>query len=416
MLADMVKPRRKRKNTLMHIEPGSRKSDVSRGRRTGLRWTSPLLLWFATTASIGVAQDATPPTSEDDLRQITTLIDALDSGSYAQRNAAMGRLIDAGEPAIELIQKKISSASETEVQLRALDVLKILADREIAQRDSPAVQALEQLVGSEDPVLSRRAATRLDSVAEQRRDFAVKRLQELGANIDGDSWRQQILVGRAMLTQRVDLDSTIWHGTEEDAQLIAELGDVGEMRFTGPQITDRYLDPVGKLKGLVILYISRTSITDAGIARLKECKELARIVVRYTDITDASIETLAQLNVHSVEIIGTQITVQGVESLRERVPGIKVEYKAGAYLGVGADILGVDEKGCRLNRIEPESAAAKAGLMVDDIIVTYAGKEITDFESLRNLIAINRPGDVVAVEWLRGSKTYKKDVVLGAWP
>ncbi|MEM8680114.1 MAG: PDZ domain-containing protein, partial [Planctomycetota bacterium] len=348
--------------------------------------------------------------------QISAQLDDLASESYARRNAAMTQLIEAGSPAIDLILQKIRNSSEAEVQIRGLDVLKILADREIAERNSPAVNALETLARSDDPVLARRANTRLDGVAQQRRDFAVKRLQELGAKVDGDSWRQKILVGRGMITQRIDLDSNLWHGTEEDAQLIAELGDVGEVRLTGPQITDDYLEPLTKLTGLVYVYLSRTSVTDEGIAKLKACPDLAKVVLRYMDLTDATIGSLAEMNVHSVEIIGTDITLQAVEGLREQVPGIKVEYKAGAYLGVGADILGTNDQGCRLNRIEPDSAAAKAGLMVDDIVVSYDGKEITDFESLRNLIAVNRPGDVVSVEWLRGKKSFKADVTLGAWP
>lgn len=340
----------------------------------------------------------------------------LRSDSYAARMAAMHGLIESGGSAIDLLLEELDRTNDAEFQLRALEVLERLAHREIAVRESPASQALKQLVDSNKPVLASRAGSRLQRVADRRRLYASARLTELGAQINSETWRMRQLAQRPPMTESVVLDSKSWQGTAEDARLLTDLADVGDVRLLGPQINDEYLDSVGKLEGLISLSMKSTSITDAGMAKLAACRDLAILEIRYADISDTSIDVLAQMSLHAVEITGTRITSEGVKTLEERVPGIRIDFKAGAYLGVGADMMAAEgQNGCRLTRVEQDSAAEAAGLMIGDVITAYHGQKVVDFESLRALIAKNRAGDIVTVEWQRRGKPFKAEVELGAW-
>lgn len=63
--------------------------------------------------------------------------------------------------------------------------------------------------------------------------------------------------------------------------------------------------------------------------------------------------------------------------------------------------------------VQPESAAAKAGIQVDDVIVAVDGKPVPNYSAFRHLIEPRYADDVVAVKVLRGDKEVEfKDVRL----
>jgi serine protease Do len=75
-----------------------------------------------------------------------------------------------------------------------------------------------------------------------------------------------------------------------------------------------------------------------------------------------------------------------------------------AKLGVTADEF-YEGKGIRIAEVAEGSAAAKAGLKVGDIIITFKSKAVSDLTELRAEITLCRPGDEVAIEVRRGQKT-----------
>jgi serine protease Do len=78
------------------------------------------------------------------------------------------------------------------------------------------------------------------------------------------------------------------------------------------------------------------------------------------------------------------------------------------YGGRGGDLLGVfvtpDANAAKVTRVIPQSAAARAGLKVDDKILSIQGHAITDQNSLRAVLGRMRPGDTVTIKLLRGGK------------
>ena len=83
------------------------------------------------------------------------------------------------------------------------------------------------------------------------------------------------------------------------------------------------------------------------------------------------------------------------EDMDELEPG------QGAFFGVESDP-DVDE--VRLVGVEPDGAAAKAGLRVGDVVLRFAGKPIHNFQDLSSEVRRHKPGDQVEVEIQRAAK------------
>ena len=95
------------------------------------------------------------------------------------------------------------------------------------------------------------------------------------------------------------------------------------------------------------------------------------------------------------------------------------------YLGVGiqpldegaAEALGLPKnQGELIARIEPNEAAAKAGLREGDVVVRVAGRDVTPDQTLSYLIANQPVGARVPIEVIRGGKRLTFTAVLGERP
>ncbi|MDM8564491.1 Do family serine endopeptidase [Candidatus Halobeggiatoa sp. HSG11] len=65
-----------------------------------------------------------------------------------------------------------------------------------------------------------------------------------------------------------------------------------------------------------------------------------------------------------------------------------------------------DNKGAVISKVEPETAAAKAGLKSGDVIIAINNKTINSATDVKNRIGLLRIGEQVKVTVIRGGKTY----------
>jgi S1-C subfamily serine protease len=70
-------------------------------------------------------------------------------------------------------------------------------------------------------------------------------------------------------------------------------------------------------------------------------------------------------------------------------------------------------RGAIITQVVPDSPAAKAGLLAEDIIVEADGVEIRDFDQFRSLIGLRRVGDRIAIKVLREGKPRTFTVTVG---
>jgi serine protease Do len=83
------------------------------------------------------------------------------------------------------------------------------------------------------------------------------------------------------------------------------------------------------------------------------------------------------------------------------------------YLGVGLE---ETDDGVRISEIIAGSAAARAGLKVDDLIIAVAGKAVSGSKVLREALGRYKPGEVVAVRIKRGDDELDFEPRLGKRP
>ena len=72
-----------------------------------------------------------------------------------------------------------------------------------------------------------------------------------------------------------------------------------------------------------------------------------------------------------------------------------------------------DTNGLLVNKVNKGSAAEKAGVKQDDVIVAINGKKIENSNALRNKVAGTKPGTEVILKIIRNGKEIKIKVVLG---
>ncbi len=96
------------------------------------------------------------------------------------------------------------------------------------------------------------------------------------------------------------------------------------------------------------------------------------------------------------------------------LPGMKQ-----GFLGVeiaDADPAEASVSGARITVIVPEGPAAGAGLLVGDVIVAYAGKDLANAATLREHLAATKPGDEAKLRYVRDGKRRDVTVTLGEMP
>lgn len=99
-------------------------------------------------------------------------------------------------------------------------------------------------------------------------------------------------------------------------------------------------------------------------------------------------------------------------SVSSRLFGNVDNAKSG-FLGVSLEAA---DGGVKIVRIEPKTAAAKAGLKKDDIITALNGQNFTEVEPFINAMAKKKPGDVVKLKVLRDDEEKDVTAVLGKRP
>ncbi len=79
-----------------------------------------------------------------------------------------------------------------------------------------------------------------------------------------------------------------------------------------------------------------------------------------------------------------------------------------------AEALGAEiDRGALITEVVPESAADKAGLQVEDIIIEVNGRRIANNRELINVIGLRSPGETVSIRYIRGGETLVTRAELG---
>jgi len=112
--------------------------------------------------------------------------------------------------------------------------------------------------------------------------------------------------------------------------------------------------------------------------------------------------------------VGSWLATPGLETIPISIGVVSVTprkiEKSIPVLGI---ILADSEKGPRIDRVVPESNAAKAGMQRNDVITHLDGDEVKSRDTLIQSIRKRRPGDKVRLKVLRGKRELTIDAELG---
>jgi hypothetical protein len=363
--------------------------------------SAPAVVTVAPGLASAAAADPSPA-------QVQGWIGQLNSERFLDREVATEKLIAAGG---DVIGPVLTAAAESnlEVTTRVVYILQELALSGDAAVSDAAHAALEKVAEPRLTSAARRARAtllRLDLVRQER---AIQELRRLGAEIAERP--SEFVLGMAQ-GYTVELGAA-WQGQLQDLSRLRWLRDAGEVILQGPHVTDEWLKYVAAMSELRVLTVKRASVSDEGLRHISALKALSVLSLMYVPISDRAVDVLRQLQgVDKFRIYGGQLTAAGVEKLRRDLPNSEIDYRRGALLGVMCQD---GTEGCLVYSVRPRTAAEKAGLQMNDVILEYEGKKVADYKSLTALIAGNVAGDAVTVKVVRDDQTLSLRVILGEW-
>jgi len=311
----------------------------------------PLVLLLALVAPV-----AGQPRDDSAVREV---IDRLDDDDYFRREEASLQAVALGEAAVPALVEAAEGDS-LEVTFRAVAALRELSLSDDRAAADAAGAALEALAASPVTSAARRASLALKVHEQKRSERALDDIRAAGGLVvyeESDELSNYAYLPYVMVKRSWTM---------------------------GDELSDFRL-----LRGMSSVRFHGADIGDEALAHLESLEYLER-----------------------VELYGTRVTPEGAAELQSALPQTVVEWRAGALLGVVAY---AGRQPCMVMKVQEGSGAEAAGIEVGDIITSFDGREITDFDSLTILISTKQGGEEVPIEYLRGVTAFQRTVVLGRW-
>lgn len=368
---------------------------------TSIRWilvfaTTNLMLsfaWAQTDADDGAQLAKSGPES----KTIAYWVEQLGHDLYLRREMASKKLNDAGPAAIDDLVKAIRTG-DLEVVERAMGVITEIAISRPPSDDGGAWDQLNVLATQGAGRRGSSAEAAIDDVREHRAGVARTTLAAAGVFVGMDEFAISAISRPRMIVQ---IDEN-WRGDIESLQWLRWLNGVENVRVKGSAVRRDVLERVTEIPGLKSLAIVDAKVDDATLEPLNEMTRIHSLEFRYVPLTDDQGDQIASLPIRvSLNLMGTGVSPQKVESMRSALPGLQIDHRQGGFLGVTClDSFEV----CAINGVLPDSAAEEAGLIKGDVIVRVGDTEVKRFKDLQNVINQHPPGDEVEVKYRRGDK------------
>jgi Leucine-rich repeat (LRR) protein len=145
------------------------------------------------------------------------------------------------------------------------------------------------------------------------------------------SFAEQANAVRAGASDQIRLDHTPVHDADLD-QLDGLEGNLRRINLSRTDITDAGLARIAAMPKLIQLRLASNQITDAGLQHLNQLKDLRHLHLIDTPITDAGLDHLHSLkSLESLYLDGTRATETGMSRLVEALPGVHLHFDGGHH-------------------------------------------------------------------------------------
>ena len=261
------------------------------------------------------------------------------------------------------------------------------ASRDLVRMGVPAVDALLEAAKSDQPERSQRAVAALedlflkslDNDEDEATDAAFKALDELSLSDD------------AVLRSRVEAalaanESELYKNSLE------------ELLRLGASV--RYLEGVSR-------------IDDFG--KMTPDVDLIFLDKKWTGGTEGLRHVRRVRPNRGLYIIsGSGIPAEAIAKFKAESQ-INVQSRGRSQLGIVNHGFVVVKGGVVVGEIDPTGAAAKAGILPNDVITEFNGGAVTTFDDLVKKIEVTEPGQEIPVKIIRGGEAAELTVTMGSW-
>ncbi|MGB7323601.1 MAG: PDZ domain-containing protein [Rubripirellula sp.] len=364
-----------------------------------------MTLSTAISTSTSTADDKPPAAKKSGEGSIAYWVTQLNSDHYLRRETAAQKLTQAGPKAIpDLVL--VMQSGDLEVVERASNVITEIAVSGSPQDDGGAWDKLNELKSDTVGRVASRAQTAVNEIRKHRSAQARTELTSAGVFVGIDEF---VIQARSQPTLIVQVDEK-WNGDVEALQWLRWLDGIQNARVKGPSIEGEVLAQIIKVPDLKSLAIVDGTVDEAALQPLLEMNPLNDLEFRYVRLTDEQAEKIATMPVRvSMNLMGTGISAEKVESMRASAPGLAIEHRQGGFLGVTCqDSFDV----CEISGVVAKSAAEDAGLIRGDIVLKLDDTVVTRFKDLQDAINQHIPGDTVKVTFQRAEITKVVDLQL----
>ncbi|QDS89674.1 hypothetical protein EC9_38740 [Rosistilla ulvae] len=334
----------------------------------------------ADTSPVAPAEQASATANTD--APMHRWVSQLSSPQYRLRELATTRLLLAGSAAVPALEAGLRDG-DLETTSRILSVLRKMSvafDPQQQTRDL-AWESLERVGAAGASSAATRAQLAMDEVRDDRKERAMEVLTGSGIFIGFGEYHLASSVVSNNYHMRIPKD---WSGNVATLSWLTWLHGVETVILSGDKITAEVVDHVATIPDMKNLVIRDTTISVDDIKGLIDLTRLDHFQLVNVSAGDEFIDTLAQLPLRrGLTLFGTDITLEGYERLKSSFPNLEIQCRGG-FLGVRCSPLNPN---CEVGTVEPNTAAAEAGVRSGDVITKFGEFDVKSFADLQAAIA-----------------------------
>jgi hypothetical protein len=325
-------------------------------------------------------------------------IQQLGHENYLRRERASRNLVRSGSKAVPALATAVRTG-DLEVVERAASAMIEIAIAVPPREDGGAFDLLSELATQTVGRPASIARGALSEVKTFRSEQAKKSLARAGVFVGlatfsiGAQSRQRMLV---------EINEN-WNRDIESLQWLEWIKGYDNARIEGDAAKVEVIREVTKIPDLRSVILADAVIDGDALNALSEVDRLDTLEIQYSKLQESHGDLIAALPIRaSLILMGTGLSEERADRLKEELPGLQIQYRRGGFLGVMCiDNFDV----CEITGIQEGSAAEAAGLIRGDIITMVNDREIKHFRDLQNAINEHVPGDEVQVQFQRGGES-----------
>lgn len=378
------------------------------GRRWFLLTRSSSILGLLLASFVPVlsgAAESQPERDQPDAERIRYWVSQLGSQDYLRREKASRWLREAGPAAVPAVVERLDRG-DLEVTRRAIDLLQKIALDQSPFDDGGAWGALNMVAQAGAGSQASRATFAIDEIRDQRGEMAREVLASAGVFVGTADF-----IVQASITQKniVEIDDR-WDGDVEKLRWLRWVDDVRHARLIGEAIDPRVIASLRRMKDLDTIALVDGTMDSSVIDALDGVSPMKSLEIRYVPVDTEMSNRIAALQIReSLSLMGTGVPADVVDRMRKSLPSLDIEFRQGGFLGVKCRTPQI----ASIAEVVPGSAADRAGLLPNDIIVGIDDTEVERFQDLQEAINRHPPGEKIELRYTRGGKIGETTVELG---